>query len=159
MTLVEGRLIDGQTGEPLAGAWIMGMSDGFASDEHVARSKADNAEERASYAEHGAAPETWQEQGLLDPEATTGSDGRFRLRQWVGTSTATAHSGRILSQTGHEPRTGMDVLYIEREGHPPVRVPVPEGTFLWIEGARRGTGGVGALWDLGDVAVPRPPTR
>lgn len=154
MVLVEGRLLDERTGDPVQDAWVMGMLHPHTTDHEVARSKTRNAEQRDWLAESGNPSAHWDDDGATDPEAVVDAEGRFVLRQWVGTSRATALSGRILSETGNEERLGLDTLYIERDGHPPIRVRVPHSDFQWLESRGASFPWVRARWNLGDIRVP-----
>lgn len=159
VTIIEGRLIDDRSGRPIVGAWVLALDRHRARDEDVAEARKRNNEERAYYADAEDARRWWDHYGATTPEARTDTEGRFTLRQWVGTSTLYAFSGRIISSHGNEPRLGPDVLYIEQAGLRPARAEVPHGTFTWREDAEPSYPWERAHWDLGDIRVAGPEDR
>ena len=158
--LVRGRIVDGETGRPLSGAWVITAPD---------RSWAATYDQRD---EDSSSIQGWQVGNqhyavrLLGRDARlwqTGADGDYRVRSEADGSftfpltviwTLHRRGWWRLSSARPPPRGGVGVLRVDLVGSKPVIVDLPLGT--WAENERfREVGGPWATYDVGVVRIRR----
>ena len=154
--VVEGRLVDAETGEPIVGAEIGTLWSHKVTEDDVAEWRATDAKWREMFEDeldraHDATARLPPMGGMYHC-AVTDADGRFRIDVSVPCSGTRSLAGITLSSSGDEPRDGVDVLRIERRDRPVTRIPVPDGTWTRRDGPYAFDKPY-AVWDVGTVRL------
>ena len=139
-----GRLLDEETGAPVAGALIFAFHSrtAAADEEWVRLRKKWRAEERA----HGSEGHAWSASARTEP------DGSFRLRGHYGVSTSSHGLLGIWRREGYGAYQGAEVLRIEIEGRSPILIDAPRRG--WSERVDPDDPWLRKAWAMGDVLVP-----
>ena len=149
--LVDGRIVDGATGAPIAKATVLAIPQcAVIKPEAVEWIRSEFKD--AYVAQRIAPPDGEGPQPLLLPwggGGVTNPTGVFSMILVVPWS-FNCVEGSIQGETRPPARHGVAALRIEIEGRDPVILDVPEGT--WTEHA--GTNDPWATWDMGVLEVP-----